>query len=138
VDVDVGLGRVDNTGVHCIDYDFGILRTEVLVQPFGMQEHCELRPAVLCVWIVVLVDLLQRSELCVGGGALVDARRQIHNTDCVSGFGSLLQRGEQVRRQNNMTEAVSGQRADLTSWTCSLTGWLTCGCQLLACQAVWS
>jgi len=109
VDVNVCLCSVDNTGMDSIDDDVGVLGLEVLVQPLGVQEVGQLAASVLRLRSVVLVQLGNGCKLGLAGGLGVQVGRNADDANFVALVGGLLNRGQQVAGQDNVTEVVDGQ-----------------------------
>ena len=109
MDVDVCLCGVDNTRVDGIDDDVGVFGLEMLIQPLGVQEVGQLATSILRLRSVVLVELGDRSKLGLAGSLGVQIRRNTDDADFVALVGGLLDRGQQVAGEDNVTEMVGGQ-----------------------------
>ena len=109
MDVRVGLGSINDTRMGRVDQDVLVLRVQVLVQVLGMQQVRQLRSRVQTIWAEVLVPFLHVLELGIGRCALMEVGRHIDDADGPPAVSGLLEDGQQVRGDHDVSDVIGGQ-----------------------------
>ena len=108
------LGR-DEPRVSCVGEDVGIFTGQVLVEVFGVQNAGKLATAILPVGSKILVQVLNRVELGILGRALVRIGCLVDDSDGVACLCGLLDQGQEVRGEDDMSHVVSGKPRQIES-----------------------